>query len=360
VKLRAATLLGFAWVYAATLAASPVQAQSTVLAAFRDVVREASQCTVEVYSKESSRKENERVSLGAIVAPDGYVLTKASEARGELVCMLADGRRLDARVVGVDKNTDLAVLKIDAKELPTVQWRDGDAPAVGSWLATPGFSGSKPSPFPIATGVVSVGPRKIASPPAAMGVNLDSREDMALVESVRENTPAEQAGVVAGDVIRKVNDKEIKGRIDLVMTIRKLQPGDKVKLLVERDGQELTIDVVLASLAVIASQDGMDRADFQNHLGGELSERRAGFPSAIQHDTVLKPADCGGPVVDLEGKVVGINIARAGRVETFALPAALIKTLLPDLMSGKLDPNPQPDSVAGGTQPVAEEEKKMQ
>jgi serine protease Do len=193
-----------------------------------------------------------------------------------------------------------------------------------------------------------------------MGVNLDSREDVALVESVRENTPAEEAGVVAGDIIRKVNDKEIKGRIDLVMTIRKLQPGDKVKLLIERDGKELTIDVVLASLAVIAQEGGVDRADFQNHLGGELSERRAGFPSALQHDTVLRPSDCGGPIVDLEGKVVGINIARAGRVESFAIPAGVIKTLLPDLMSGKLDPNPQTDTVAGGTQPVTEEEKKVQ
>lgn len=356
-NLRAATLLGLAWVYATTLAVAPVQAQSTILAAFRDVVTETSKCTVEVYAKEGKSKE--RLSLGAIVGSDGFVLTKASEAKGELVCLLADGRRLDARVVGVDKNTDLAVLKIDAKELPTVPWRDGDAPAVGSWLATPGFANSRPSPFPIATGVVSVGPRKIASPPAAMGVNLDQREDLALVESVRENTPAEQAGVVAGDIIRKVNDKEIKGRIDLVMTIRKLQPGDKVKLLIERDSQELTIEVVLASLAVIA-QDGLDRADFQNHLGGELSERRAGFPSALQHDTVLKPSDCGGPVVDLEGKVVGINIARAGRVETFALPVSLIKSVLPDLISGKLDPNPQTEAVAGGTQPVTEQEKKVQ
>lgn len=357
-NLRAATMLGLAWVYAATLAATPAQAQSRILAAFRDVITEASKSTVEVYAKDGKPKE--RLSLGAIVASDGYVLTKASEAKGELSCLLADGRRLDARVVGVDKNTDLALLKIDAKELPSVQWREGDGPLVGSWLATPGFKNSKPDLYPIATGVVSVGPRKIAAPPAAMGVNLDSREDVALVESVRENTPAEEAGVVAGDIIRKVNDKEIKGRIDLVMTIRKLQPGDKVKLLIERDGKELTIDVVLASLAVIAQEGGVDRADFQNHLGGELSERRAGFPAALQHDTVLRPSDCGGPIVDLEGKVVGINIARAGRVESFAIPAGVIKTLLPDLMSGKLDPNPQTDTVAGGTQPVTEEEKKVQ
>ncbi|MEX2027294.1 MAG: S1C family serine protease, partial [Pirellulaceae bacterium] len=81
---------------------------------------------------------------------------------------------------------------------------------------------------------------------------------------------------------------------------------------------------------------------------------------AIQHDTVLKPSECGGPIVDLSGKVVGINIARGGRVESYALPATLVRSLLPDLMSGKLNPNPQTEAVADGTKPVVEEDKKVQ
>lgn len=358
-NLRVAALIGLTWLSTGLVSVAPAWAQGrTVLAAFRDVVTEASKSTVEIYA--SGRKSP--TALGAVVGADGHVLTKGSELPAKVECLLADGRRLEAHLIGHDKNTDLAMLKIDARELPVVQWRDGDAPPVGTWLATPGFSESKPQPFPIAVGIVSVAPRKIAAPPAAMGVNLDPREDVALVESVRPDTPAEEAGILAGDIIRKVNDKEIKGRVDLVMTIRKFQPGDKVKLVIERDDKELTIDVVLANLAVIANPDPdhIDRAEFQNHLGGELSERRAGFPSAIQHDTVLKPSECGGPIVDLDGKVVGINIARAGRVESFALPAALVKGLLPDLMSGKLNPNPQTESVAEETKPVAAEEKKVQ
>jgi serine protease Do len=232
---------------------------------------------------------------------------------------------------------------------------------VGSWLATPGFKDSKASPYPVATGVVSVAPRKIPAPPAAMGVSLNEREDIALVEAVLPGSPADEAGIQAGDVIRKVNDKEVKGRVDLVTTIRGFQPNDKVTLVIERDDKEVAMEVVLGNLAVIARPpEGIDRSDFQNHLGGELSERRSGFPTALQHDTVLKPSECGGPIVDLSGKVVGINIARAGRVESFALPAALIKSVLPDLMSGKLNPNPQTEAVADGTKPVAEEEKKVQ
>jgi serine protease Do len=73
-------------------------------------------------------------------------------------------------------------------------------------------------------------------------------------------------------------------------------------------------------------------------MGGPLSVRSADFPLVLQHDTVLRPIDCGGPVCDLSGKVVGVNIARAGRVESYAIPADQITGLLPDLMSGKLAP----------------------
>ena len=62
------------------------------------------------------------------------------------------------------------------------------------------------------------------------------------------------------------------------------------------------------------------RSEFQNNLGGRLSVRRFGFPVALQHDTVLRPDDCGGPVVDLDGRVIGFNIARAGRTESYAIP----------------------------------------
>ena len=59
---------------------------------------------------------------------------------------------------------------------------------------------------------------------------------------------------------------------------------------------------------------------------------------AFQHDTTLRPDQCGGPLVGLDGKVMGINIARAGRVVSYAIPADIVATLLADLKSGKLAP----------------------
>jgi serine protease Do len=340
---------------AGLLLLSPALAQdrlhSSVLAAFRPIVESPAKSTVQVFSN------GKAAALGAVVDADGYILTKASELKGRIECQLFDGRRMGAQLVGLEKNLDVALLKVDAKELPVVQWREGDPPPVGSWLATSGLGRD-----PVAIGVLSVGPRKIPSPAAAMGILLDNREDIARVASVAKDSPAEKVGIVPGDVIRQVNGKDVPGRQKLVETIRSYQPGDKVKLLVQRDMEELTIEVVLGSLTQIAHPEGMDRADFQNHLGGALSERRAGFPIAIQHDSVLKPWECGGPIVDLEGKVVGINIARAGRVESFALPASAVKAILPDLMSGKLNPNPDTQNVADTQQPTKEvkEEKKVQ
>ena len=80
--------------------------------------------------------------------------------------------------------------------------------------------------------------------------------------------------------------------------------------------------------------------ELHNQLGGPLSEHRTGFPTVLQHDTALRPEDCGGPLVDLDGKAVGINIARAGRTESYAVPAEEVQRLLPDLKSGKLAPRP--------------------
>ena len=53
---------------------------------------------------------------------------------------------------------------------------------------------------------------------------------------------------------------------------------------------------------------------------------------------ILDPKNIGGPVVDLDGKVLGISIARAGRVETWILPSETIRPLLADMRAGKFPP----------------------
>jgi len=73
---------------------------------------------------------------GFIVSRDGVILTNAHVVSGasEVTVKLTDRREFPAKVVGIDKDTDVAVLKIDAKDLPTVKIGDPSKVQVGEWV----------------------------------------------------------------------------------------------------------------------------------------------------------------------------------------------------------------------------------
>src|SRR5919201_5592441 len=72
---------------------------------------------------------------GFIVRPDGYIFTNfhVIEAADKIDVKLHDGREFPAKVVGTDEKTDVAVIKIDAKDLPAAQLGDSDAVRVGQF-----------------------------------------------------------------------------------------------------------------------------------------------------------------------------------------------------------------------------------
>jgi serine protease Do len=134
-------------------------------------------------------------------------------------------------------------------------------------------------------------------------------------------------------MILSINAKPVPDAETLMATIGGYKPNDTITIKFKRDGKEEEVKATLGKRPASST-----RGDFQNRLGSELSERRGGFPSILQHDTVLKPGSCGGPLVDLDGNVIGINIARAGRTESYALPSETVLALLDELKSGKLAP----------------------
>ena len=77
---------------------------------------------------------------GFIVSPDGYILTNAHVVDGAdtVTVRLTDRREFRAKVVGTDKQTDVAVLKIDAKSLPTVRMGKSTEASVGEWVVAIG------------------------------------------------------------------------------------------------------------------------------------------------------------------------------------------------------------------------------
>lgn len=151
------------------------------------------------------------------------------------------------------------------------------------------------------------------------------------VTDVAPGSPASAAGLAVGDIIREINGKKVEGQTALRELIDGLEAGAVVTVSAERKGETKNFKVKVGAIP-------KDRSDMQNAMGSELSARRTGFAEVLQTDMVVNAKDCGGPVVDLNGKVLGINIARAGRVETWVLPGEVIKTLLPDLKAGKFAP----------------------
>ena len=72
---------------------------------------------------------------GFIVRPDGYIFTNFHVVEGadKIDVKLRDGRNFPARIAGTDEKTDIAVIKVDAKDLPVVQLGDSDAVRVGQF-----------------------------------------------------------------------------------------------------------------------------------------------------------------------------------------------------------------------------------
>jgi serine protease Do len=307
---------------------------------FAEAVSAVSESTVRVQT------DGKDAALGTIVTADGFILTKGSEVvtptterpRGAITCNLRDGTVYDAKLIGYHKLSDLAMLKIEAEGLKPVKFAPVAVAEVGNWVAVTG-----PSSEPIAVGVLSAGHRKLYREESFienankgyLGVlGLTDTDDGIGVRigSVDPKGSAAKSGMKNGDVVFEVGGKVVKTRDDLLATMDGYKPGDSLTVKVKRGDEDVNLKVKLGA------KGDFDRGAFQNGMGGALSGRRTGFPSVIQHDTVVKPIDCGGPLVDLDGQVLGLNIARAGRVETWALPGDVIQPIMADLKAGKYSP----------------------
>lgn len=309
----------------------------TVLRAYREVVRTARASVVEV------RCHGLAVALGTVVAKDGLVLTKASELTGPPVCRTAAGAELPAEVLGIDPAFDLALLKV-AAELRPVDWADPTEP--GGLTASPG-----PGEGPVAVGVVSgpvrtlpgpfpaayrLGVRPVASPPEVIGSPVLNRGYW--VEFVEEN--AADAGLRPGDVILTLAGRRVTTHEEFAQSVRGHFAGERIPARVRRGDRDLTLTVLL-------------RLVQPNRLS-----QRDRVPVAFEHGTPLLAAECGGPVVNLDGRAVGVNIARHAESGSLAVPAAVVRQRLVELRSGKLAhhwkdvPPPKPAAAGPAPQPV--------
>ena len=301
-----------------------------LLVPFRPVVAKANESTVRV------RCNDKDAALGTVVAAKGLILTKASELNGKVTCRLFDGTEYEAVVLAVHKKTDLALIKIDVDGLRPVTFEDTKKVPVGNWLAASGTQSD-----PLAVGIVSVATRSLSKREDADAFNanrgflnvrirFDPDTKGTKIYEVLKDGAAAKAGLKTNDVIAAVGGREVRGEDALREILDAYRPDDVVTLKVTRGEETLTLKVKLAH-----DTSPQNREDIQNQMGSELSGRRRGFSTVLQTDMVLEPKNCGGPIVDLEGRVLGISIARAGRVETWVLPSEAIRPVLTEMRAGQ-------------------------
>jgi len=294
---------------------------------------------------------------GVIISKDGYIVTNNHVVGGadKIEVTLYDNRVYEATLVGTDPNTDIALIQIKEKDLPSLAFYNSDNVKVGEWVLAVG------NPFnltsTVTAGIVSAKGRAInilegdyriesfiqtdaainrgnsggalvnaqgqligintaiASPngyyagygfavPAnlvskvvqdlmefgavqrgILGVsirNIDGNEAKELgfdiskgvmVDSIFANSAAEEAGLKKGDIITRVDEKEVNSVPELQELIARKRPGDQVDLTVLRDGDSKTLEATLKSRTQTVgeiAESGRSDAGILDILGVEL------------------------------------------------------------------------------------------
>jgi serine protease Do len=193
---------------------------------------------------------------------------------------------------------------------------------------------------------VSVAKREIAGTPGVLGVKIRSPAGEPTVEEVMELSGAKVAGMLAGDVIVLVMGKPVKSLKELQTAVGEHRPGEILKTTVKRNGKTIEMKVRLGMPADLFPNDPMAfRFGGSDGLNGPLNQRRDDFPAAIQHDSVLLPSQCGGPVVNVSGEVIGINVARANRIVSYALPCGTVRKIVAEARSMLAETETKPDTT---------------
>lgn len=295
---------------------------SETLALLGDLPQRLEAATFVVF--EQNGHEGEPVALGTWVGPK-LGLTKNSQLdpdAGLWLASKAEGTRLPAEVVTRNEALDLALVRLDpAAEIGDAGIEPVTLPAtqpelgLGGWLVSAVAEPRRPAMI----GVVAAPHREIPSSGAIMGLELSSEGERGAVTILNASPggPAHAAGLRSGDVLTRFNGADVGGSREVIRSLRRMRPGDWVRLSVQREQREEPLEVRLR----LVSRTQVERFWFGNHwTDGGLSARSDDFPEVIHHATPVPANKMGGAVFDIEGRWLGLNIARFDRVTTFALP----------------------------------------
>jgi len=269
-------------------------------------------------------RNNKLIAMGAIVTPQGHILTKASSCVGAKEATLANGEIFKLKIKKRNEILDLALYQIisDRTDFPHVKWSETNSTNNISWVLSAYRELSE-----IRVGISSANPREIGREGGVMGVILgnESAKGVRITEVVPQ-AAADKAGLRQGDIIQKVDRRSVKFRDQVVDLVGKKDPGDVVKIQILRKQKTEDYNITLGHRSVT-----FDLFNRNLQMSGPVSKRKDNFPMIIQHDLPLPKEAMGGPLFDVEGKCIGINIARVDRVTVFSLPSNIARVMVSDL-----------------------------
>lgn len=270
---------------------------------------------------------NRQVAQGIVVSK-GVVLSKLSDLkmpRVPLVVVDASGKVHDMRPMMSIPDYDLILLEAPGVDVPPIGLNDLAETSEGDMVAAVS-AGGHVTDF----GVISVNQRSLREEDAPyMGLVADPTWEGkgARIIGVDKGAGAYNAGLRPGDILQRLNGFQLEGMFSMRTALQGVHPGSVVSFIVERGGQSVQGELRTTSRPKGASFP-QKRLEMMNSMGNRMSARRSDFPLVFQSDMTLLPECAGCPVINLEGKVVGMALSRAGRMETYILPAWVVKELV--------------------------------
>lgn len=307
--------------------------------------------------------------LGTLVSTNGMIVSKHSVVTTMQYCVLPDRKRWPFRVVGFDAQKDLCLVSVNQRGLTPIQFRNDlndlnqlndpiDEPLTRTATlnaatfnpTTLNAENQRPKPLAVtlkppttgtlamsvgyqnqiaAFGMVTLGRHDfhIQQPQCPdcidMGVTIAPYPSLTRINGVvypyrkglkvlrvYPRSAGEQIGLLVGDLVNTINGARVSERQVFDREAKKIRAGDVVTIKAFRQGH---------AKALVFKVPSAKKTPFDRWGGGPYSSRRFGLGPVIVHDSVIAPQDCGGPLVDVDGNVIGINIARAMRVASFAI-----------------------------------------